>query len=97
MTKPCGKQVSTYWPQLLYGYAVPLLVTSALLHWLISNGLYVFVKEGGYYLPNVIIESNSRIGEDSAGDSAASVGTGYSARAIMVLLIMLLIVLVFRP
>ena len=40
VSKPAGKQRSTYYLQLPYRYAVPLIVTSCILHWLISQSLF---------------------------------------------------------
>lgn len=44
---PIGKQISKYRLQLPYKYSMPLLAISILLHWLVSNTIYVFVTEGG--------------------------------------------------
>jgi hypothetical protein len=41
VTTPCGQQRSTYWLQLPYTYGIPLVVTSAILHWLISQSLFL--------------------------------------------------------
>jgi len=38
---PDGLQRSTYWLQLPFRYSVPLLVASSLLHWLISQSLFI--------------------------------------------------------
>jgi hypothetical protein len=46
VTKPEGKQVSTYRLQLPYRYSVPLLAVSAFLHWMMSNAFYIFVGQG---------------------------------------------------
>lgn len=47
VTDPKGDQESTYWLQLPYTYSVPLISISVILHWIVSNCLYVFVYEGG--------------------------------------------------
>ncbi len=49
VTSPKGQQISTYRLQLPYLYSVPLVVGSILLHWLVSNAVYVLVIEGGMY------------------------------------------------
>lgn len=49
VTWPEGQQVSTYRLQLPYRYSIPLIAVSIVLHWLVSNALYVFVLEGGEY------------------------------------------------
>lgn len=41
VSSPIGAQRSTYFLQLPYRYSVPLLVGSSLLHWLISQSLFV--------------------------------------------------------
>ncbi|KAH6657589.1 hypothetical protein BKA67DRAFT_192664 [Truncatella angustata] len=46
---PVGKQVSKYRLQLPYRYSIPLLAVSILLHWLVSNSVYIFITEGGKF------------------------------------------------
>ena len=41
-----GEQKSTYRLQLPYRWSIPLIVVSALLHWLFSNCFYVIHYEG---------------------------------------------------
>ena len=41
VTTPSGKQRSTYWLQLPYQYSLPLLVLSGLMHWLVSQSLFL--------------------------------------------------------
>src|SRR5262245_26110730 len=41
VTAPEGAQRSTYYLQLPYGYAIPLLGSSMLLHWLTSQALFL--------------------------------------------------------
>ena len=41
VTTPVGKQRATYWLQLPYTYGLPLIATSATLHWLISQSLFL--------------------------------------------------------
>ncbi|KAI7066054.1 hypothetical protein KC340_g14348 [Hortaea werneckii] len=41
VTTPHGQQRSTYYLQLPFRYAAPLLVASATLHWLISQGIFL--------------------------------------------------------
>ena len=49
VTNPKGEQLSTYRLQLPYHYSIPLAAVSILLHWLVSNTIYVFLIEGGEY------------------------------------------------
>ncbi|KAM7182858.1 hypothetical protein V8F33_013968 [Rhypophila sp. PSN 637] len=41
-------QVSTWRPQLASQYALPLMASSTLLYWLVSNCMSLLVTEGGY-------------------------------------------------
>jgi len=41
VTTPSGAQRSTYWLQLPYAYGVPLLLASAVLHWLVSQSIFL--------------------------------------------------------
>lgn len=41
ITSPKGQQRSTYWLQLPYRYSIPLLATSSLLHWLVSQSIFL--------------------------------------------------------
>ena len=41
VTAPSGQQRSTYWLSLPYRFAIPLLVSSMLLHWLISQAIFL--------------------------------------------------------
>lgn len=41
VTCPVGKQRSTYWLQLPYLYGIPLLLISAILHWLVSQTIFL--------------------------------------------------------
>ena len=41
ITSPKDQQRSTYWLQLPYRYSIPLSVTSSLLHWLVSQSIFL--------------------------------------------------------
>ena len=41
VTNPQGDQRSTYWLQLPYRFGIPLLFTSSLLHWLVSQSIFL--------------------------------------------------------
>jgi hypothetical protein len=43
--KPQGKQRGSYFLQLPYRYAIPLLVFSALMHWLVSQSIFLIAAE----------------------------------------------------
>lgn len=46
---PKGEQVTTWRLQLPYRFGIPLLITSIILHWLVSNSVFILIKEGGKY------------------------------------------------
>lgn len=63
VTSPNGAQRSTYRLQLPYKYGIPLLITSATLHWLVSQSL--FLANVKYYDTNGhedILNSRSTVG-----------------------------------
>lgn len=69
VSNPVGQQRSTYYLQLTYWFAVPLLILSAILHWLVSQSLFLAFVD--YLNP------------DGTLDSADSISTvGYSCIAI---------------
>ena len=41
VSSPKGSQRSTYWPQLPWTYSLPLTVASAVLHWLVSQSIFL--------------------------------------------------------
>lgn len=48
VTTPCGQQRKTYWLQLPYTYGIPLVSISAVLHWLVSQAVFlVRIDRGG--------------------------------------------------
>ncbi|KAM0813070.1 putative DUF6536 domain-containing protein [Seiridium cardinale] len=77
---PAGEQFSHYRLQLPYKYSMPLLAVSVLLHWLVSNTIYIFINEGGYWKITGVGEDVARqfgVGPD------AVVALGYSPPAIL--------------
>lgn len=97
VTCPVGKQRSTYWLQLPYLYGIPLLVMSGILHWLVSQSIF---------LVRVTVEANfSSVTTHSVGyrPGESIVSTcGYSPIAIITviplgaLLLLVLVVNGFR-
>lgn len=88
VTSPRGDQRSTYRLQLPYRYSLPLLAISILLHWLVSNTIYVVIVEGGYYSGGTPGSSDwmiHSVGPDNSyGLSAdAYIGIGFSSGAIL--------------
>jgi hypothetical protein len=47
VTEPRGAQTSTYRLQLPLTWSVPSIAISILLHWLVSNSLYIYISDGG--------------------------------------------------
>ena len=81
VTTPRGQQRSTYWLQLPYSYAIPILIASSLLHWLVSQS--IFLAKVNVY------DSNDQILPD------ASVTTcGYSCIAILFILIIAVVCII---
>ena len=75
VTKPSGSQRSTYRLQLPYKYIIPLMITSTILHWLVSESLFL-----------ARINLFTRIGQEDAGNSVSTIG--YSCIPILVVIIL---------
>ncbi|ETS78796.1 hypothetical protein PFICI_08649 [Pestalotiopsis fici W106-1] len=89
---PLGDQTSKYRLQLPYKYSVPLLAMSILLHWLVSNTIYIFITEGGYWDTYDNVDGASA----NLGVSAdAMVALGYSPPAIVVVFIVSVVMSIF--
>jgi hypothetical protein len=74
VTSPSGKQRSTYYLQLPYKYALPLLALSSTLHWLVSQAIFL-----------ARVTTLQRDGEE---DQTTSISTcGYSCIGIIFVLI----------
>ena len=81
VSKPRGNQRSTYRLQLPYKYGLPLLIIAALLHWLVSQS--IFLARVRAYDPN---------GQIPSPDDDIST-CGYSPRAILTTLLVSILVL----
>ena len=62
VTTPRGQQRSTWYLQLPFTYSVPLIAASGLLHWLISQSLFLVRVEAFRNGKQVVEESFSRVG-----------------------------------
>ncbi|KAI0382068.1 hypothetical protein F5Y04DRAFT_270683 [Hypomontagnella monticulosa] len=80
---PAGEQTSTYRLQLPFKYSIPLLSISALCHWLLSNSLFVYISEGGYWVGDGVVGAQ---GYFHVSDPAF-ISLGYSPPAILALFI----------
>ncbi len=74
VTSPVGKQRSTYYLTLPYTYAVPLLCASGLMHWLVSQSLFL-----------VQITFYNSMGEEAWEKNISTLG--YSSIAIIFVLV----------
>ncbi|ETS82215.1 hypothetical protein PFICI_07217 [Pestalotiopsis fici W106-1] len=83
VTDPKGEQFSTYRLQLPYKYSIPLIACSILLHWLLSNTIYVFVSAGGYFDNDLFTYQR---GYDSSLPDGTIVSVGYSTWSLIVML-----------
>ena len=79
VTSPTGHQRSTYRLQLPYRYGAPLLITSGILHWLVSQSLFL-----------ARVTAFSADGTEESSNSVSSIG--YSCIAIITVIILGLIV-----
>lgn len=86
VTAPKGRQRSTYRLQLPYRYSIPLMIGSGILHWFLSNTIYVFISHGDYFAPLLEDTSGSSYTDPSLPHgSTASVG--YSVIALVTLIV----------
>ena len=94
VTCPVGKQRSTFWLQLPYSYSIPLLIMSGILHWLVSQSIFLIriAVENNY--SSVFSVNNG--GLASPGEELIST-CGYSPIAIITVIplgVLLLLVLI---
>ena len=76
VTNPEGEQISTYWLQLPYAISVPILVAMTLLHWLVSQS--IFLASINFYRDGLELETSD----------AKVMGCGYSCAAIIFAIIL---------
>ena len=81
VTCPVGNQRSTYWLQLPYRYGIPLLVMSAVLHWLVSQSLFL-VPVTVTYQPGELY-GRYRVPDDPSQGHRLISSCGYSPIAII--------------
>ncbi|PUU76463.1 hypothetical protein B9Z19DRAFT_990526 [Tuber borchii] len=87
VTSPRPGQRSTYWLQIPYTYAIPLMTLSGLLHWLTSQSLFLASIE-------ISDPFGREISDPLGSDSLATIsGVGYSCIAIIFVLILGIIAL----
>ncbi|KAH8671863.1 hypothetical protein BGZ60DRAFT_406070 [Tricladium varicosporioides] len=72
-TNPVGQQRSTYWLSLPWTYALPLAISSSVLHWLLSQSIFVARVEW--------------LAMDGSAESLSYMQVGYSPIAILIALL----------
>jgi hypothetical protein len=87
--KPSGSQRSTYFLQLPYRFSLPLVVTSVLLHWLVSQSIFLVIFN--VYDP---MGRRNWNGYEEGGAKDGHTTCGYSPIAILVVLVVELVMLV---
>ncbi|KAI0180980.1 hypothetical protein GGR52DRAFT_577653 [Hypoxylon sp. FL1284] len=104
VTDPQGEQFATYRLQLPYKYSLLLIAVSIVLHWLLSNAIYLFVSTGGAHTSTKIkyeIITNAfqgyydnlfppdlEIGPDTSLPPHTDVAVGFSPYALLAILIL---------
>lgn len=86
VTNPQGQQSSTYFLQLPYRYSLPLLITSILLHWVLSGCIYLLVMQGEYFFSS---------GHDGPFGSVMAVG--YSMKSLFTMMILSIFLALIPP
>lgn len=83
VSEPSGKQRSTYWLSLPYRYAVPFIASMALLHWLVSESIFLVQITEYDSLSNIVFDD---------GDQPAGIyGLNWSPPAILATFVVSLI------
>lgn len=101
VSSPTHAQRSTYWLQLPWSYGLPLAVISSVLHWLVSQSIFlvnfdVYDPRNNMYDPKNNTSTGDRFGNDNSGKIPSSISDcGYSPPAIVCLLIVGGIIVLF--
>lgn len=86
VTTPRGRQRSTYRLQLPYRYSVPLMVSCGILHWLMSNTIYIFISQGDYFA-SLLEDASGSSYPDPSLPPGSTVSVGYSVIALITLIV----------
>jgi hypothetical protein len=86
--EPGSVQVSTYWLSLPYRYSIPLLTSSAVLGWLVSQALFsyrlvYYDNDGLPFDPTYSYSWPPRVSGGSVDRPNAQLGLGYSALGVI--------------
>ena len=87
---PCGFQRSSYFLQLPYRFAIPIMLLSGVLHWVVSQSIFFVAIE--------IYDQGVRVDHHSVYDHATYpeiLSCGYSPIAIMFVIILTLVMMLF--
>jgi hypothetical protein len=78
VSSPVGAQRYTYWLQLPFTFSIPLLATSGVMHWFISQSIFLARVQ-------IIDESGNKMTADTATDGGDYLFTlpGYSPKAVL--------------
>jgi hypothetical protein len=87
VSRPTALQRSTYWLQLPYLYSIPLLVVSGLMHWIISQSLFL-VRIRHYNAQGQPAPISSL-----SGDDGVFTLPGYSPKAIIAVIVLGIVML----
>ncbi|TRX89715.1 hypothetical protein FHL15_009465 [Xylaria flabelliformis] len=91
---PAGQQVSSYRLQLPYRHSVPLILISIALHWVLSNAVFLYANEGGYWYPSLGLykfEGPSSVSEGSL------IAVGFSPLFFLVLFVASFLLVILPP
>ncbi|KAI1390105.1 uncharacterized protein F4822DRAFT_443108 [Hypoxylon trugodes] len=87
---PIGEQISSYRLELPYKYSIPLTGISIILHWLLSNAVYLFVFDGGYIGWN---SGLANLNDQFRVSNESLISLGYSPSALLIFSILCFIAL----
>lgn len=80
VTTPAGQQRSTFWLRIPYRYAVPLMAAMAVLHWLISQSLFLIQIE--------LYSADGQLLDSGSDDSVTTSACGWSALPLLLSIIL---------
>ncbi|KAI1172874.1 hypothetical protein F4777DRAFT_559812 [Nemania sp. FL0916] len=93
---PVGQQISTYRLQLPYRYGVPLIIISIVLHWFLSNAVFLFVFEGGYWT-GASGTNDDKINDSFSVSHGSLIAIGYSPFFFLVLFVASFVFIIIPP
>ncbi|KAI0532325.1 hypothetical protein GGR58DRAFT_490699 [Xylaria digitata] len=92
---PVGEQVSSYRLQLPYRYSIPMITISIILHWVVSNAVFLYIIDGGY-VQNGATQAPEFLEKFGLSESSF-IAIGYSPFFLLVLFIASFIFIVCPP